>query len=69
MYGAPKTVIEALEQRMKKYQECEEAAKRENNSSKTRRMGRIIQQYKDAIKLCESGKAVPVDELPTPPGY
>lgn len=61
--------MEALEQRMKKYQECEEAAKKENNSSKARRMGRIVQQYKDAIKLYKSGKSIPVDELPTPPGH
>lgn len=67
-YVAPKTILEALEQRLKKFQESEEAAKRENNDSKGRRMGRIVKQYKDAIKLHKAGKPIPVDELPTPPG-
>ncbi len=60
--------MEALEQRLKKYQQSEEAAKAENNASKIRRMGRIIKQYQDAIKLHKAGKPIPVDELPTPPG-
>ncbi|KAK7571088.1 hypothetical protein V9T40_014692 [Parthenolecanium corni] len=68
-YVAPKTILEALEQRLKKFQESEEAAKKENNDSKGRRMGRIVKQYKDAIKLHKAGKPIPVDELPTPPGF
>lgn len=67
-YVPPKTVMEALEQRLKKFQESEEAAKKENNASKARRLGRVVQQYKDAIKLHKAGKAIPIDELPTPPG-
>lgn len=67
-YTVPKTVMEALEQRLKKYQETEEAAKREENPSKVRRMGRIVQQYKNAIQLHKAGKPIPVEELPTPPG-
>lgn len=68
-YIVPKTILEALEQRLKRYEESEEAAKKENNTSKVRRMGRIINQYKDAIKLHKAGKPIPIDELPTPPGY
>lgn len=68
LYVVPKTILEALEQRLKKFQESEEAAKNENNDSKVRRMGRIVKQYKDAIKLHKAGKPIPVDELPTPPG-
>lgn len=63
------TVLEALEQRLEKYQSQEKAAKDEGNSSKARRMGRICKQYQDAIKLHKLGKPVPFDELPTPPGY
>uniref|UniRef100_A0AAG5DMJ8 Coiled-coil and C2 domain-containing protein 1-like n=1 Tax=Anopheles atroparvus TaxID=41427 RepID=A0AAG5DMJ8_ANOAO len=63
------TVLEALEQRLEKYRSAEQAAKEEGNSSKARRMGRIVKQYQDAIKLHKAGKPVPFDELPTPPGY
>ncbi|XP_049539660.1 coiled-coil and C2 domain-containing protein 1-like isoform X2 [Anopheles darlingi] len=63
------TVLEALEQRLDKYKSVEQAAKDEGNSSKARRMGRIVKQYQDAIKLHKAGKPIPVDELPTPPGY
>jgi coiled-coil and C2 domain-containing protein 1 len=64
----PMTILEALEKRMAKFQEQEEAGKRDNNASKARRMGRIIKQYQDAIRLHKAGKPFPVDELPTPPG-
>uniref|UniRef100_A0A0K8SQC8 C2 domain-containing protein n=1 Tax=Lygus hesperus TaxID=30085 RepID=A0A0K8SQC8_LYGHE len=66
---APATVMEALEQRLAKFQQQEESAKAEGNSSKARRMGRIVKQYQDAIKLHRAGKPFPVDELPTPPGF
>lgn len=64
----PNTVLEALEQRLAKYKSQEEAAKADNNASKARRMGRIVKQYEDAIKLERAGRPIPVDELPTPPG-
>uniref|UniRef100_A0A182K679 Coiled-coil and C2 domain-containing protein 1-like n=1 Tax=Anopheles christyi TaxID=43041 RepID=A0A182K679_9DIPT len=63
------TVLEALEQRLDKYKSVEQAAKDEGNSSKARRMGRIVKQYQDAIKTHKAGKPIPVDDLPTPPGY
>lgn len=59
---------EALEQRLKVYQGQEESARAAGNASKARRMGRIVKQYQDAIKLHKAGKPIPVDELPTPPG-
>lgn len=65
---SPTSVLEALEQRLAKYRSQEEAAKAENNSSKARRMGRIVKQYVDAIKMHKAGKPIPVEELPTPPG-
>nr|XP_029719583.1 LOW QUALITY PROTEIN: coiled-coil and C2 domain-containing protein 1-like [Aedes albopictus] len=63
------TIAEALQQRLEKYQSVEKAAKDEGNASKARRMGRIVKQYQDAIKLHKAGKPIPIDELPTPPGY
>ncbi|KAI4465000.1 hypothetical protein MML48_3g00017140 [Holotrichia oblita] len=63
------SVAEALEQRLSIYKQQEEAAKEQGNSSKARRMGRIVKQYEQAIKLNNAGKPIPIDELPTPPGY
>ncbi|KAB0797547.1 hypothetical protein PPYR_09097 [Photinus pyralis] len=63
------SVGEALQQRLEVYQKQEESAKEQGNASKARRMGRIVKQFQDAIKLHNAGKPVPVDELPTPPGY
>ncbi|XP_065200523.1 coiled-coil and C2 domain-containing protein 1-like isoform X2 [Planococcus citri] len=65
----PKTVLEALEQRMKLFKDREETAKKENDSGKARRNARIVKQYEDAIKLHKAGKPIPADELPTPPGW
>lgn len=63
------SVEEALQQRLEVYQKQVDAAKAEGNSSKARRMGRVVKQFEDALKLHRAGKPVPVDELPTPPGY
>ena len=38
----PKDVAEALQQRLDKYQSATDQAKKEGNSSKARRMGRIV---------------------------
>ena len=65
----PKTVLEALEQRLAKYKQGMENAKSKNEGSKARRMGRIVKQYEDAIKSTKQGKPVAYGELPTPPGY
>ncbi|PSN49772.1 Coiled-coil and C2 domain-containing-like protein 1 [Blattella germanica] len=65
----PSTVMEALEQRLMKYRSVEQAARDEGNSSKARRMGRIVKQYESAVKLHRAGKPIPIDELPTPPGF
>ena len=64
----PRTTLEALEQRLAKYQSSMQQAQDEGNSSKARRLGRIVKQYQDAIKFCKAGKPVPFDELPDPPG-
>ncbi|XP_047544484.1 coiled-coil and C2 domain-containing protein 1-like isoform X1 [Vanessa atalanta] len=63
------TVDEALRQRLACFQQQESKAKEDGNTSKARRMGRIVKQYQDAIKLHNAGRPIPVDELPTPNGY
>ncbi|XP_063376006.1 coiled-coil and C2 domain-containing protein 1-like [Cydia fagiglandana] len=63
------TMAEALKQRLAGFQEQEAKAKEQGNSSKARRMGRIVKQYQEAIKLHAAGKPVPVDELPPIAGY
>ncbi|XP_035667505.1 coiled-coil and C2 domain-containing protein 1-like isoform X5 [Branchiostoma floridae] len=65
----PKSVLEALQQRMDKYKSASDQAKAEGNGSKARRMGRITKQYQDAIKNHKLGKPVDFNELPCPPGY
>ncbi|XP_052264648.1 coiled-coil and C2 domain-containing protein 1-like isoform X2 [Dreissena polymorpha] len=65
----PKNAMEALNQRLIKYRNAEQQAKDENNSSKARRMGRIVKQYEEAIRDFKAGKAVDFEELPTPPGF
>ena len=64
----PSSTLEALEQRLAKYQSTMQQAQEEGNSSKARRLGRIVKQYQDAIKLNKLGKPIPFDELPDPPG-
>lgn len=65
----PTSILEALEQRLAVFRKQAETAKSEGNSSKERRMGRILKQYEDAIRLHKAGKEIPVDDLPTPPGF
>ena len=72
MFGAPpppKTVLEALNQRLDRYRSDESKAKSAGDASRARRLGRICKQYEDAIKLHNAGRPIPVNELPTPPGY
>jgi len=64
----PATVLEALDQRLKRYRHDESRAKEEGNASRVRRLGRICKQYEDAVKLAKAGK-LPLEELPTPPGF
>lgn len=63
------SIEEALLQRLEVYKKQAQAATEEGNSSKARRMGRVVKQFEDALKLHRAGKPIPVDELPTPPGY
>lgn len=63
------TMGEALRQRLTAFQQQEAKAKEEGNSSKARRMGRIVKQYQDAIKQHAAGRPIAADELPTPAGH
>lgn len=65
----PKTILEALTQRLQKYQANEANAKAEGNDRKARQNGRIVKQYQDAIKAHKAGRQIAFDELPAPPGY
>ncbi|XP_028406350.1 coiled-coil and C2 domain-containing protein 1-like isoform X2 [Dendronephthya gigantea] len=67
--AAPKTVLEALEQRLEKYQSGVRDAEKEGNSGKARRMNRILKQYQDAIRDFKAKKPLNLEDLPTPPGY
>lgn len=59
----------ALKTRLEVYRRTKVAAEEEGNTSKARRYGRICKQFEDALKLHKAGKPVPLDELPTPPGF
>ena len=65
----PKTALEGLQQRLDKYNEGLKSAKEKNESSRVRRLGRIIKQYEEAIRDTKAGKFVNFDELPAPPGF
>ena len=54
---------------MAKYQSSSDEATKEGNGGKARRMGRIVKQYKDAIRAHKLSKPVNLDELPVPPGF
>lgn len=63
------SVEEALLQRIEFYKKQVDAASTEGNTSKARRMGRVLKQFEDALKLHKKGKPIPVDELPVTPGF
>ncbi|XP_014612252.1 PREDICTED: coiled-coil and C2 domain-containing protein 1-like isoform X2 [Polistes canadensis] len=59
----------ALKERLEVYKRTKAAAETEGNSSKARRYGRICKQFEEALKNHARGRPVPLDELPTPPGF
>lgn len=65
----PKTVLEALEQRMAKYKEAFTQAKASGDDRKARMHDRIAKQYQAAIRAHKAGRTVNYDELPVPPGF
>ncbi|XP_043263034.1 coiled-coil and C2 domain-containing protein 1-like isoform X2 [Colletes gigas] len=67
--AGPENIELALKERLEVYRRTKTVAETEGNSSKTRRYGRICKQFEDALKLYASGKSIPLDELPVPPGF
>ncbi|KAI6657930.1 Coiled-coil and C2 domain-containing protein 1-like [Oopsacas minuta] len=65
----PSTLLGGLQQRLEKYKEGVVKAEQEGNSSKARRMKRVLAQFQEAITACKAGKPYEYNELPVPPGY
>lgn len=67
--SSPENLEAALIERLEACKKMKATAESEGNSHKARRYGRICKQFEDAIKLYVRGKAIPLDELPTLPGF
>ena len=67
--ATPKTALEALEQRLAKYNEGLKSAQEKGESSRVRRTTRIVKQYEEAIKMTKAKKPYDYSELPAPPGF
>uniref|UniRef100_A0A8C0EK52 Coiled-coil and C2 domain-containing protein 1B n=1 Tax=Bubo bubo TaxID=30461 RepID=A0A8C0EK52_BUBBB len=65
----PKTVLEALQQRLEKYKLAAAQAKASGDDRKGRMHERIAKQYQDAIRAHKTGRKVNFSELPVPPGF
>ncbi|NWR62743.1 C2D1B protein, partial [Bucorvus abyssinicus] len=65
----PKTVLEALQQRLEKYKSAAAQAKASGDDRKGRMHERIAKQYQDAIRAHKAGRKVNFSELPVPPGF
>uniref|UniRef100_A0A8C8R7T7 Coiled-coil and C2 domain-containing protein 1B n=1 Tax=Pelusios castaneus TaxID=367368 RepID=A0A8C8R7T7_9SAUR len=65
----PKTVLEALQQRLEKYRSAAAQAKASGDDRKGRMHERIVKQYQDAIRTHKAGRKVNFAELPVPPGF
>ncbi|XP_069050076.1 coiled-coil and C2 domain-containing protein 1B isoform X1 [Lepisosteus oculatus] len=65
----PRSMLEALEQRMAKYKEACAQAKQSGDDRKARMHDRIAKQYQSAIRAHKAGRPVSLEELPVPPGF
>ena len=65
----PRNTLEALEQRLAKYLQTQREAEEKGESSRVRRLGRIIKQYDLALKATKAKKPYDYSDLPAPPGY
>ncbi|CAH6790644.1 coiled-coil and C2 domain-containing protein 1B [Phodopus roborovskii] len=65
----PKTVLDALQQRLNKYREAGIQARASGDERKARMHDRIAKQYQDAVRAHRAGKKVDFAELPVPPGF
>ncbi|XP_064171198.1 coiled-coil and C2 domain-containing protein 1A-like isoform X1 [Anguilla rostrata] len=66
--AAPRSVAEALQQRMQRYKGAAEDAKGKGDDRKARMHMRIVKQYQDAIRSHQAGRPVDLSGLPVPPG-
>lgn len=65
----PKTVLDALQQRLNRYREAGIQARASGNERKARMYDRIAKQYQDAIRAHRAGQEVDFAVLPVPPGF
>ncbi|XP_051026919.1 coiled-coil and C2 domain-containing protein 1B [Acomys russatus] len=65
----PKTVLDALQQRLNRYREAGIQARANGDERKARMHDRIAKQYQDAIRAHRAGQKVDFAELPVPPGF
>ncbi|CAO2588430.1 Coiled-coil and C2 domain-containing protein 1B [Lemmus lemmus] len=65
----PKTVLDALQQRLNRYREASIQARASGNERKARMHDRIAKQYQDAVRAHQAGQKVDFAELPVPPGF
>ncbi|XP_054240600.1 coiled-coil and C2 domain-containing protein 1B isoform X2 [Indicator indicator] len=65
----PKTMLEALQQRLEKYRAAAAQARASGQERKGRMHDRIAKQYQDAIRAHKAGRKVNFSELPVPPGF
>ncbi|KAJ8383707.1 hypothetical protein AAFF_G00215490 [Aldrovandia affinis] len=64
----PRSVAEALQQRMDKYKSAAVGAKSKGDERKSRMHQRIVKQYQDSIRAHKAGRPVNLSDLPVPPG-
>lgn len=65
----PKTVLDALQQRLNRYREAGVQARAKGDERKARMHDRIAKQYQDAVRTHQAGQKVDFAELPVPPGF
>ncbi|XP_028640510.1 coiled-coil and C2 domain-containing protein 1B [Grammomys surdaster] len=65
----PKTVLDALQQRLNRYREAGIQARANGDERKARMHDRIAKQYQDAVRAHQAGRKVDFAELPVPPGF
>nr|XP_046262028.1 coiled-coil and C2 domain-containing protein 1A isoform X2 [Scatophagus argus] len=64
----PRSLAEALQQRMDIYKSAAEGAKSKGDDRKARMHQRIVKQYQDAMRAHKAGRPVNLSDLPVPPG-
>lgn len=68
IFTIPKTVKEALDQRLDYFEKALRKAETTGARNDIRKLGDIVKVYKNAIRLHQRGSEIPYDRLPTPPG-